>query len=248
MFPPRLVALSVGWLVVLFGSASSGFGEGPQTLSGVGLPKWFRYYPAEHRVAIERTTVEMRDGVKLAVTFYKPADASAERRVPIVMNMVPYRKDDLFYAGDFGMYSYLAARGIACARIDIRGTGGSDGVLVPRDYSDAELSDLQQCIAKFAALPWCNGKIGMQGKSWAGFNALMMAMRKPPALKALLVAHASEDLYANDVHNWDGGWFRGRGGRWIASEAGEIGGAFFGEADEVVRAASEVIGVVHRIW
>ncbi len=212
MFPPELVALSVGRIrnlrlvsiAVLLGSVGAASAEGPQTLSGAALPKWFRYYPAEHKVAIERTTVEMKDGVKLAVTFYKPADASPEKRVPIVMNMVPYRKDDLFYAGDYGMYTYLAARGIACARIDIRGTGGSDGVLVPRDYSDAELSDLQQCIAKFAALPWCNGKIGMQGKSWAGFNALMMAMRQPPALKALLVAHASEDLYANDVHNWDG--------------------------------------------
>ncbi len=153
---------------------------------------------------IDRTTVEMKDGVKLAVTFYKPADASAEKKYPIVLNMVPYRKDDLFYAGDYGMYTYLAARGIACARIDIRGTGGSDGAQVDREYSDAELNDLETCISKFAALPWCNGNIGMQGKSWAGFNALMMAMRQPPALKAVIAAHASEDLYANDVHNWDG--------------------------------------------
>ncbi len=178
--------------------------EGHETLSGQPLPEWFKYYPAAHKVAIERTTVQMDDGVALAVTYYKPEDASPERRYPIVINMVPYRKDDLFHAGDYGMYSYLAARGIACARIDIRGTGGSDGLLVDREYSNAELNDLEACIGKLAALPWCNGRIGMQGKSWAGFNALMMAMRQPPALKALLLAHASEDLYANDVHNWDG--------------------------------------------
>lgn len=176
----------------------------PETISGRALPGWYKYYPAEHKVVIEPTTVTMADGVNLAVTYYKPADASPVHKYPIIINMVPYRKDDIFYAGDYGVYSYLAARGIACARIDIRGTGGSDGELVDREYSDAELDDLQSCIAKFAVLPWCNGNIGMQGKSWAGFNALMMAMRQPPALKAILIAHASEDLYANDVHNWDG--------------------------------------------
>ena len=178
--------------------------ETAPTLSGQPLPEWFRYYPAEHKVDVVRDFITMDDGVKIAVTFYRPADATPEKKYPIIINMVPYRKDDIFYAGDYGMYRYLAERGIACARIDIRGTGGSYGEVVEREYSDAELDDLEACIAKLAALPWCNGKIGMQGKSWAGFNALMMAMRQPPALKALLIAHASQDLYANDVHNWDG--------------------------------------------
>lgn len=195
----RMIAAS---FVLLTGV--SVFAKAPETLSGKPLPEWFRYYPETHKVTIEPTYIVMDDGVELAVTYYRPADASGERKCPIIINMVPYRKDDLFYAGDFGMYSYLAARGIACARIDIRGTGSSHGVQVDREYSDAELDDLEACIAKMAALPWCNGSIGMQGKSWAGFNALMMAMRQPPALKALLIAHASQDLYANDVHNWDG--------------------------------------------
>lgn len=210
--PPRASALfacsrNVARFTVLLilTSAHSAFSRDlPQTLTDKPLPDWFKYYPAEHEVTIEPTTIKMSDGVDLAVTYYRPADASPEHKYPIVLNMVPYRKDDIFYAGDFGVYSYLAARGIACARIDIRGTGGSDGKLPDREYSDAELRDLQECIAKFAKLPWCNGNIGMQGKSWAGFNALMMAMRQPPALKAIIVAHASEDLYANDVHNWDG--------------------------------------------
>jgi len=78
-------------------------GDGAATLSGRPLPKWFKFYPADQKVTIERTFVKMRDGVKLAVTYYKPADASSEKKVPIVINMVPYRKDDLFYAGDYGM-------------------------------------------------------------------------------------------------------------------------------------------------
>ncbi|HET7448395.1 MAG TPA: CocE/NonD family hydrolase [Methyloceanibacter sp.] len=86
----------------------------------------------------------------------------------------------------------------------MRGTGSSGGKLPDREYSDAELADLQEVIAKLAELSWSSGKIGMQGISWSAFNALMMAMRSPPALKAILVLHGSEDLYANDVHNIDG--------------------------------------------
>jgi uncharacterized protein len=199
----RLVAWGlVGMGVLLPGLIHAA--DTPETLSGGPLPSGFKFYPATHSVAIERTSLSMADGTPLAVTFFKPADATASRKVPIVVAMLPYRKDDEFYAVDHGIYSYLAARGVAGARIDIRGTGGSDGRLVDREYSDQELDDLEFAIGKLAALPWCNGRIGLQGKSWAGFNALMMAMRQPPALRALLVAHASQDLYANDVHNIDG--------------------------------------------
>lgn len=44
----------------------------------------------------------------------------------------------------------------------------------------------------------------MYGKSWGGFNSLMLAMRNPPALKAIVAVHASEDLYSNDIHQIDG--------------------------------------------
>ncbi|WJJ94996.1 CocE/NonD family hydrolase [Neopusillimonas aromaticivorans] len=51
---------------------------------------------------------------------------------------------------------------------------------------------------------WSNGKVGMYGISWSAFNALMTAHRKPPALKAIIAAHGSTDLFYNDVHYIDG--------------------------------------------
>jgi predicted acyl esterase len=176
----------------------------PETITGAALPPWFKTYDAGYEVNIERGTLAMKDGTALAVTYFKPVPKAEGERFPVVLEMLPYRKDDYFYARDYDIYLYLAERGIAGARIDIRGTGGSAGMLPDREYSDAELADLEEAIGQVAALPWSNGKVGMQGISWSAFNALMMAMRSPPALKAILVLHGSEDLYANDVHNIDG--------------------------------------------
>ena len=59
-------------------------------------------------------------------------------------------------------------------------------------------------IAWAAAQPWSNGKVGMTGISWGGFNALQVAARRPPALKAIITLCASDDRYADDIHHMGG--------------------------------------------
>jgi putative CocE/NonD family hydrolase len=44
----------------------------------------------------------------------------------------------------------------------------------------------------------------MFGISWGGFNSIHMAMRNPPALKAIIAVDATDDLYQDDVHFMDG--------------------------------------------
>ena len=44
----------------------------------------------------------------------------------------------------------------------------------------------------------------MFGISWGGFNSIQMAMRNPPALKAIIAVDATDDLYQDDVHFIDG--------------------------------------------
>ncbi|MCL4380035.1 CocE/NonD family hydrolase, partial [Candidatus Dependentiae bacterium] len=129
---------------------------------------------------------------------------SSWQKIPIVLEMLPYRKDDSFYIRDYAYGSYLASNGIAFARVDIRGTGSSYGRLPSREYSDIELADIQDTIEQLSSLDWCNGNIGMQGISWSAFNALMTAMSPPKALKAIYIAHAADDLYAHDIHYIDG--------------------------------------------
>ncbi|RWE64129.1 MAG: peptidase S15, partial [Mesorhizobium sp.] len=50
-----------------------------------------------------------------------------------------------------------------------------------------------------ASQPWCTSKVGMFGKSWGGCNALQVAARRPPELKAIITICSSDDRYANGV-------------------------------------------------
>src|SRR5215813_831443 len=51
-------------------------------------------------------------------------------RVPAILDFLPYRLGDLMAARDAAIYPYLAARGYACARVDLRGTGNSEGIIL----------------------------------------------------------------------------------------------------------------------
>ncbi len=153
---------------------------------------------------ILRDRLRMPDGVHLSVTYFVPISKKPGKRFPVLFEMHPYRKDDFFYLRDYSLYAYFARRGYVLAKVDVRGTGSSEGKVPNREYSKAELQDAEEVIRQLAAKPWSNGKIGMWGISWSGFNALQVAMRAPPALRAVLAADASDDLYKDDVHYIDG--------------------------------------------
>jgi len=51
------------------------------------------------------------------VTFFKPVPKTDGERLPVVLEVLPYHKDDYFYARDFAIYSYLAERGVAEQRL-----------------------------------------------------------------------------------------------------------------------------------
>ncbi len=153
---------------------------------------------------VERGSLEMPDGVALAVTFFQPVARRQDERFPVLLELLPYRKDDSFYLRDYPLYAYFARRGYVGARVDVRGTGSSEGTLPPREYSEIELRDAEEVLRQLAAAPFSSGKVGMWGISWSGFNALQVAMRRPPELAAILVLHASDDLFHDDVHYIDG--------------------------------------------
>lgn len=160
--------------------------------------------PPLYPFTVSHERLRMPDGVELAVTFWRPVPRDSAERFPVLLEYLPYRKDDSFYRRDYPLYEYFVRRGYIMAKVDIRGTGGSQGRLPPREYSDVELSDADEIIAQLARLPGASGAVGMWGISWGGFNALQVAMRRPPALKAILALHASDDLFHDDVHYIDG--------------------------------------------
>ncbi len=162
--------------------------------------------PAVYEFSIETSWLTMKDGVRLSVTFFKPVPRAPGEKFPVLFEFLPYRKEDSFYLRDYPLYSYFVRHGFIMAKVDIRGTGSSEGAVPPREYSERELDDAMEIIDQLSKLPESNGRIGMWGISWGGFNAIQVAMRQPPALKAILALDASDDLFHDDVHYIDGAY------------------------------------------
>ena len=115
------------------------------------------------------------------------------------LEYIPYRTRDAYSAADAHWGATLAAYGIAFARVDLRGSGDSQGVL--RDeYLAQEQDDAVEIIAWLAKQPWSNGAVGMRGISWGGFSTLQTAMRRPPALKAIMPMACSDRRFTDDAH------------------------------------------------
>ena len=147
---------------------------------------------------IEHTWIPLSDGCRLAARIWLPDDAE-EDPVPAVLEFLPYRKNDGTVARDAKRQPYLAGFGYATVRVDMRGTGESDGILED-EYTEQEQEDALELIAWLAEQPWCTGAVGMWGISWGGFNALQVAAHRPPALKAIMTLCSTDDRYADDVH------------------------------------------------
>jgi putative CocE/NonD family hydrolase len=151
---------------------------------------------------IETAWIPLADGTRLAARLWLPEDADS-KPVPAILEYIPSRRRDSTRDGNDRMHPYLAARGYACARVDIRGSGDSDGVILD-EYLQQELDDGVEIIAWLAAQPWCDGSVGMMGISWGGFNSLQVAALRPPALKAIITVCSTDDRYADDMHYMGG--------------------------------------------
>ena len=147
---------------------------------------------------IENQWIELEDGARLAARIWMPADALS-RKVPAILEYIPYRKRDGTVVRDALTHPYFAGHGYACVRVDMRGNGESDGVMLD-EYARQEQDDALAVIAWAAAQPWCTGSVGMMGISWGGFNGLQVAARRPPALKAIITLCSTDDRYADDIH------------------------------------------------
>ena len=175
-------------------AAQTGAGGDSGVVSLDSLPRKIR--------EIEHGWIPLSDGTRLAYRCWLPADADAHP-VPALLEYIPYCKRDGTSARDEAMHPYLAGHGYASFRVDLRGSGESDGVLLG-EYLEQEQADAVEVIAWLAAQPWCTGSVGMFGKSWGGFNCLQVAARRPPALKAIIAVHATDDRYATDIHTMGG--------------------------------------------
>ena len=156
-----------------------------------------------HRIEeVENVFIPMPDGVRLAARIWLPEGAGSAP-VPAILEYIPYRKRDFTARRDAIIHPYIAGHGYACVRVDLRGSGDSDGVLED-EYLPQEQDDGLAVLRWIAEQPWCDGNVGMIGISWGGFNGLQIAARRPPELKAIITLSSTDDRYADDVHHMGG--------------------------------------------
>jgi putative CocE/NonD family hydrolase len=162
--------------------------------------------PARYSVRMDRNVrIPMRDGSTLSADLSRP-DVSETERLPILIEYHPYRKDDVSWSGHDGHW-YLAERGFICVRLDVRGTGGSDGVNTD-EYVAQEQTDGYDAVEWLAQQQYSNGCVGMFGTSYGGFTAVQVAMNRPPHLTAIAPMYATDDRYTDDCHYSPGGNMR----------------------------------------
>jgi putative CocE/NonD family hydrolase len=180
-------------------SASSG-------KAGAGMPadpprRLRTEFPHEVRV-IMHEWIPMSDGCRLAARIWLPQGAEQDP-VPAVLEYVPYRKNDDLRLRDAPIHGYFAGCGYASLRVDIRGSGDSEGILED-EYLPLEQSDGLAALRWIASQPWCSGKVGIIGKSWGGFNGLQIAAHAPDELGAVISVASTDDRYGDDVHYMGG--------------------------------------------
>jgi uncharacterized protein len=141
------------------------------------------------QVIIEKNVAAMmRDGVRLYADIYRPA---TEGKVPVILIRTPYSKDRY---GEYNTFARRAAEnGYAAIVQDVRGRFTSEGVFSP--YLQ-ELNDGYDSVEWAAALPFSNGKVGMQGTSYRGAVQWQAAVMNPPHLVAIF----PQCTFANGRH------------------------------------------------
>jgi putative CocE/NonD family hydrolase len=149
--------------------------------------------------------------------WYNAPARQAGRRLPAIVELNPYRRRDGMLYVDSMMYPWFAFKEYCCFRIDLQGSGDSDG-LMNDEYSDEELSYCVQVIEQIARLAFCDGNVAMMGKSWSAINSLMVAARDdvPAALKTILFCCGTDDRFNDDVH-YKGGTMMYDNAGWAAS-------------------------------
>lgn len=141
--------------------------------------------------------IPLDDGTRLAARVWLPADATGP--VPAVLEYIPYRKNDATAPRDVTLHGRFAQAGYASIRVDCRGSGDSDGVMLD-EYHPTELADALEVLAWIERQEWSDGQVAIIGKSWGGFNGLQIAALDPPQLRCIVTVCSTDDRYADDVH------------------------------------------------
>lgn len=149
------------------------------------------------KLQVTDTWIPMQDGARLGARIWMP-DRGDSQALPAVLEYIPYRKDDFTAVRDSATIAWFASHGYVSVRVDMRGSGSSDGVMYD-EYSEIEIEDGVEVVNWLAKQPWCDGNVGMIGISWGGVSGLQLASRSPEPLKTVIAVGATEFRYYDDA-------------------------------------------------
>jgi uncharacterized protein len=144
--------------------------------------------------------VPMRDGVVLRADVYRP---DTDAPVPAIVNRTPYdRSSPLIQLAAIEPERVVEA-GLALVCQDVRGRFGSDGEFYTF-FDDGR--DSFDTVEWAAAQPWCDGSVGMVGRSYAAAVQWLGAAERPPHLRAISPIVTGSDYYQGWLY--EGGAFQ----------------------------------------
>jgi len=164
--------------------------------------------PREFDVIRERDVrIPVRRGYELDCQVFRP---DGEGPFPVILGLAPYPIDDqaanhvpvpMRYPNahmESGDPYFYARRGYVHVIGNIPGTGASGGEF---DHMGPECIDaVEDAIAWAAQQPWSDGNVGMFGMSYYGMIQVLVAMRQPPALKAIFCPFSVTDQYRDTYY------------------------------------------------
>ena len=184
--------------------------QNPSSLGRYASPHAERFEDAK------RTSyhVAMRDGIELAIDIFHPTTdgVAVTEPLPALWTHTRYQRASISRDGsifstvenwDDWLFPVIAS-GYVVIVVDVRGGGASFGVNTGQ-YSPQETNDAYDMTEWIAAQSWCDGKVGMYGRSYLGITQYFAAATRPPHLVTIFPEMASFDHYD---YAWAGGVFR----------------------------------------
>lgn len=147
--------------------------------------------------------ITVRDGTRLAVDIFRPArdGQPVVDPLPVIWTQHRYHRADapggkLTTVLDQSPWlKSVLQYGYVIAAVDTRGSGASFGTR-SSELPAEEALDAYDITEWLATQPWCDGNVGMYGRSYLGVTQLMAASTQPPHLKAIFPEMSSSDPYA----------------------------------------------------
>lgn len=166
-------------------------------------------YPELGVIWARNLRIPMRDGITLAADVCRPdekiiSEKGWSHQLPAVLEYMPYRKGEAVPGARYT--EALVRLGYVVVRVDLRGTGDSEGITTD-EYLAVEQLDGYDTVEWIAAQPWCDGQVSIMGLSYGGFTALQIACLQPPHLRSIIPIDFTDDRYSDDCH-YEGGLLR----------------------------------------